>query len=617
MTCTTIQILHFWLKSRKANYMFAFLLLCVTGSAQQPFDSLLAKAKERLFANDYPKSMDLYNLSLKEAQRLNDGFKIGNSYIGIGINFEKTGDYENTLIHYFKALTAYESVGNIKKEAGTLKNIGNTYRTLKSYDKALSFFQLASKKYEEAKDSTGLSSATNDLGILYMDQEKYDTAIRYFTTVITTYNQYATIQVSAYALNNLGIVYAKQGNFSNSQKYLTASLQAMQSMNNNYGVALVLSNIGDSYNRQKNYKEGLSYTKQGLAIAQKIQSKNLIADSYQIIATAYSQMGEYEQSNDYLNKLLDLRDTIFKEETAKSYAEMETRYQNEKKKKEIILLKKDNAIKDLDITNQRRTRTFLLITLVFILAIAIVIYRSYSAKKRLNTSLGVLNEKLNEANQSKTKLLSIITHDLRTPVSSLFNFLQLQKSAPGKLSAEQQEKFNLQINNAADNVLSSMEDLLVWSKSQMEKFEPVIEPVELSEFCNEIINMNMTAAANKNIALVKDCPGKIILSTDPNFLKISLRNLVGNAIKFTPTYGTVQLIVGKQNDKITLTIKDNGDGIPQEHLASIFTWNSIRSDSSGLGLRLAKEFTEKLNGTIGVKSIVGEGTEFALTFYAT
>ena len=288
--------------------------------------------------------------------------------------------------------------------------------------------------------------------------------------------------------------------------------------------------------------------------------------------------------------------------------------ENEKKQKEIILLKKDNAIKDLDISNQRRTRTFLIITLLLIIAIAAIIYRNYAAKQKLNKALNIANDKLNEANQSKTQLLSIITHDLRTPVSSLFNFLQLQKSSPNRLSAEQQEKFNNQINTSAENVLSTMEDVLVWSKSQMEKFEPVIEQENLNEFFDEILNLNKTAADNKNIQLLKECPPNLIINTDPNFLKIILRNLLSNAVKFTPSKGTIKLIAKKENEEVIIIVSDNGAGMSQEHVVNIFNWNSIRSDSSGLGLRLAREFTEKLQGAITVKSIEGEGTAFMLTF---
>ncbi len=602
------------LQSRKANVLFAFLLLILVCNGQVPFDTLILKAKETLIANDYTKAIKLYSNCLKEAQRLNNKLGIGNAYIGIGVSYDKSGDFENALINYFKALPAYESVGNIKKQAGTLKNIGNSYRSIKSYEKAYDFFEQAILKYKQVNDSSGLTIALNDLGLLYMDQGKQDSAIQYFNVVIHTLKKYNNPELNAFALNNLGLAYSDKKDFITSYEYYTASLNAMQKSNNDYGLALVLNNIGNLLIRQNKYGEALEFNLKGLATGKKIQSKETIANSYENLATCYRELKDYQKSNDYFDKLLALRDTIFREKSAKSYAEMESRYQNEKKQKEIILLKKDNAIKDLDITNQRRTRTFLLITLVFIVAIAAVIYRSYSVKNKLNNKLNMVNEQLNEANQSKTKLLSIITHDLRTPVSSLFNFLHLQKSSPERLSVEQQERFNSQINSAAENVLTTMEDLLIWSKSQMEKFEPVMEPVNLNSFCDEIVNMNATAAANKQIELTKRCTEHLTIYTDPNFLKISVRNLVGNAIKFTPLGGSVQLIIEKADDTVSIIVKDTGGGIADEYLPNIFTWNSIRSDSSGLGLRLAKEFTEKLNGTISVRSQPGNGTEFILSF---
>ncbi len=601
-------------KSRKASLVFAFLFMSLLCIAQVPIDTLVARARERLFSNDFPKAIELYHKSLKEALRLNDQFNIGNSYIGFGICYDKSGDFEKALSNYFKALKAYEAAGNIKKQGGCLKNIGNTYRVLRTYEKAFEFFQQASEKFMIAKDSVGLSNVTNDLGLLYMDQEKIDSAINYFTNVITIYKKHAIKEVNAFALNNLGLCNVRKNNFENAYNYFSASLEAMKKISNDYGVALVQNNIGNLYIQQKKYDEAIDFSLRGLASGKKIQSRETIANSYENLAIAYRELKKYEKSNDYFDKLLVLRDSIFREESAKSYAEMESRYQNEKKQKEIILLKKDNAIKDLDITNQRRTKTFLIITLLLIIVIAAIIYRNYDAKQKLNKALNIVNDKLNEANQSKTKLLSIITHDLRTPVSSLFNFLQLQKSAPGRLSAEQQEKFNNQINASAENVLSTMEDVLIWSKSQMEKFEPVIEPIDLGEFLDEILALNKTAAGNKNITLIKNYPDNFYLNTDPNFLKIILRNLLSNAVKFTPVNGMIHLNAKKNGTSTIINVEDNGAGMPQEHVAGIFNWSSISSDSSGLGLRLAKEFAEKLNGTIAVHSVEKEGTTFSLTF---
>ena len=323
-----------------------------------------------------------------------------------------------------------------------------------------------------------------------MDQEKPDTAIQYFSTVISTFKNHVTTELIGFVLNNLGLSWIKKNDFSKAYIYFTASLNAMKEMDNDYGIALVQNNVGNMLLKQKKYKESIDFSLKGLAAGNKIQSMETIANSYENLAISYRELKDYKTSNNYFDKLLVLRDSIFQEESAKSYAEMESRYQNEKKQKEIILLKKDNAIKDLDITNQRRTRTFLIVTILLIIAIAATIYRNYAAKQKLNKALNIANDKLNEANQSKTKLLGIITHDLRTPVSNLFNFIQLQKSSPDRLSAEQQERFNNQINASAENVLDTMEDVLVWSKSQMEKFEPVTEPVDISEFFDEILNLN-------------------------------------------------------------------------------------------------------------------------------
>lgn len=613
-TCNKEYYHFFRIIIRKASIMFAFLFFSSVIIAQVPIDTMIAKAREKLYANDYPNAMVLSRQSLEKAQSLKDSLNIGNANIILGISYDKSGDFENALSHYFTALPYYEAVKNYKKQGGTLKNIGNTYRVLGSFSKAYDFFTQAIQKYTQANDSVGLANITNDLGLLFMDQNKLDTAIQYFTTVITVYKNYAVKEVNAFALNNLGLCYLKKKDFTPALNYFNASSIAMDRIQNDYGKALVLNNIGNLLIERKMYKDAITYSLKGLQTGSKIQSKETIANSLENLAIAYRELQDYKKSSQYFDELVVVRDSIFKEESAKSYAEMESKYQNEKKQKEILLLKKDNAIKDLDIINQRRTRTFLLISLLFIIAIASVIYRNYAIKQRLNEALNIANDKLSEANQSKTKLLSIISHDLRTPVSSLFNFLQLQKSSPGRLTAEQQEKFNTQINNAAENVLSTMEDVLIWSKSQMEKFEPVLEKINLSEYLTDIINLNATAAANKKIDITQQCDATIQLNTDPNFLKIILRNLLSNAIKFTNNHGQILLAANKVDNFITITVKDNGVGMNEEQVANIFKWNNIRSDSSGLGLRLAKEFTEKLSGNITVSSKPGDGTTFTLHF---
>jgi len=594
----------------------ACLFFLTATSLAVPLDTLFTRAKRSISANDYPKAITQFRECLLLAQKQKNWLQTGNAFIGIGIANYKSGNFEVALQNYFNALHAYETDGNQKKQAGTLKNIGNTYRIIKSYDKADSFFKQSLSKFEAQKDSAKIADVLNDIGIMYMDQGMTGNAVSFFKKVVTKYRSYAEPEVRAYAFNNLGICYSNTGNYSASMNFYTASLGLMKQLGDTFGIALVLINIAKLFNRQNLPEQAIQYSKDGLLISQKINSKELTASAFKSMAVSYEKLGDFKQSNSFLNKLLVLNGEIFKDESARSYAEMESRYQNERKQKEIMLLKQENTIKNITLATQRRSQYFLLFILVSILVVVLILYRSYTFKQKLNKELGMLNGRLEEANESKTKLLGIITHDLRSPVSSLFNFLQLQKMVPGRMSVSEQNQYREEINIAAENVLEMMEDLLIWSKSQMERFTPQHEEIDLNDFLDEMVALNTPAADSKNIELIKNCPNGLYLNIDPNFLKIVLRNLLSNAIKFTPSGGTIRLTGSKGKENVLLMIKDTGEGIADEHLPAIFEWSSMRSDSSGLGLKLVKEFTEKLNGKIEVRSAQLEGTTFTLSFPA-
>jgi signal transduction histidine kinase len=596
--------------------LFFVLQLAFSGSyaQQRPIDSLIQLAKESLIENKYEKAIALYQQCLKELEGKNDWLNIGNSYIGLGIAYDESGNYQEGIRNYFLALHAYEKDNNVKKQAGTLKNIGNMYRILKNFDKAASFFDQAMLKYASIKDSVGISGVLNDRGIMYMDQDSNVKAIAIFKKVIYEYGDYVKKDVKAYAQNNLAITYSKLGAYKTAQGFYDTSLILMKQVGKQYGIALILSNIGDLYNKWGDYPKAIQYNKQAMEIAERLKSNDLLLSIYENFSIAYNQLNDYKQAYAYQKKQMEIKDTIYKEESARSYAEMETKYQNEKKQKEILLLQQRNTINSIALASQQRTKYFLLVVLVLILLVTLLLLRSYSIKRKANNKLNILNKKLNEANNSKTKLLSIISHDLRSPVSNLFSFLQLQKRNPERLSPEEKEKYDKQISQSAENLLEAMEDLLIWSKSQMDKFTLTTEKIYLSDFLDEIISLNQTAASNKKIQISKDCPPELFVFSDPNFLKVVIRNLISNAIKFTPVNGIIHVAAMKIKEVVLLQVKDNGLGITESDLKNIFEWNSIRSDSSGLGLKLVKEFTEKLNGTIDVHSELGKSTEFVLSF---
>jgi len=577
------------------------------------FDTLYARANQDRNNGAFAKAIAGYQQCLVIATNNKDSLKIGNSLIGIGIANDQGGRFEEALQYYFKALNIYEHIGNQKKTGGALKNIGNTYRVLKDYPRASSFLQQALALQYAQKDSASIGNVLNDIGLVCMDQDSAATALTWFNTILTGYNKYLRDEVKSYVQNNLALALTQLKRYPAALDAYQSSLSLMKKRDDQYGIALVLGNIGDLYYRTHNLQAALDHHLQNLAIVQGIKSNELLKDSYDNLAKTYQGLGDYKKAYSYQQEEMKLKDTIYKEQSAKNYAEMEARYQNEKKQKEILLLQQNNKIANIQLLNQRLIKYFLLAGIAIILLVALFIYRNYRAKQKINQELNHINHKLEEANNSKTKLISIISHDLRSPVSSLFSFLELKKSDSGRMKKEEQEQFDRDLTRSSENLLEAMEDLLIWSKSQMDHFTLAGEKISVNDLMDEMILLHRPFANEKNVLLKKEGQSDFLFHTDPNFIKVILRNLVGNAIKFTPTGGVITLSGIKEKDHILLHVKDTGAGISGADLGNIFEWSSIRSDSSGLGLKLARDFAEKLGGRLSVQSEPGKGSEFIVT----
>jgi signal transduction histidine kinase len=597
--------------------LYAYCISCILSVAccyqaagqSSPFDSLTNTALNLLNKGQFDSAKAVYQQVLEQATAKKDSLAMGNALIGIGIVHDQAGRFNDALEYYFRAARIYEKTGHTVKAAGSLKNIGNTYRVLKIYDKALNFLHQA---LALQTDSTRIAKIINDIGLVYLDEDSIIKARSYFQQAINLYDRYMIDETKAYVLNNIAITYSNQFRYQEALKYYQAALVLMQKIQYRYGIALIMGNIADMYFYTKNYSKSLDYSYRSLDTIKLIKSSELFLSAYKNLARTWYSMGNYKKAYDYQKEEMKLKDTVYKEENRKNYAEMEAKYQGEKKQTQILLLQQNNRIAQVELSSQRRAKYLLLIVSILIFIVTISLYKSYTVRKKANAALNKLNDQLKEANNSKAKLISIISHDLRSPVSSLFHFLQLQKVQASKMVQHDQEAFSTKISQSAENLLEAMEDLLMWSKSQMDHFKPALETINASDLLDEVIDLHEQFAAGKNITLQKEAIANISFDTDPNFVKIILRNLTSNAIKFTPAYGSITLSARQQDNHIYLTVKDNGPGIAESELKTIFEWNSIRSDSSGLGLKLAREFTEKLGGKLTASSQPGQGAAFVV-----
>ncbi len=227
---------------------------------------------------------------------------------------------------------------------------------------------------------------------------------------------------------------------------------------------------------------------------------------------------------------------------------------------------------------------------------------------------------LKELNESKNKLFSIIAHDLRAPLNSFKGFSGLLSSNIHALSKEEIEVLVKGMHKSFHNVNTLLDNLLNWSRSQMNMFNFRADTFEVDVLVTENISLLEKAAQDKDITLLKSAPADTYAVMDLNAFNVVLRNLATNAIKFTPRGGRVEIRTIKQGNFIRMEVQDNGVGLSEEAARKLFrfdtattTLGTANERGTGLGLILCKEFVEKSGGAIGVESTPGKGSTFFFT----
>lgn len=245
--------------------------------------------------------------------------------------------------------------------------------------------------------------------------------------------------------------------------------------------------------------------------------------------------------------------------------------------------------------------------------------RDITEKKNAEKALKENENKYRKLNATKDKLLSIIAHDLRSPFNNIIGLSSLLQKRSDSFEDKQSEKYIDIINATAKETLVLLDNLLNWAKSQTGELTIKLEKTTLPSTIEQVISLENKLAATKEIILNYSCFDKIELYTDQNILKIVLRNLISNAIKFTNYGGNINVKSVQKGDLVEVSIEDDGVGMSKktvEKLFDIYTTKTLLGTANevgtGLGLALSKEFINKLGGEIMVTSEVGKGSIFTI-----
>jgi signal transduction histidine kinase len=224
------------------------------------------------------------------------------------------------------------------------------------------------------------------------------------------------------------------------------------------------------------------------------------------------------------------------------------------------------------------------------------------------------------AGRQKDRFFSIISHDLRAPFASILGLSDMMADTSLSLGPKKLTQMGRLLNETSQNTYRLLQNLLDWSRLQMEHYQAHIEPVSLDEIIRQELTIQTPAAAKKDITLLYPAPAAPPVLADRDMIATVVRNLLSNAVKFTPHRGAITITAARENAQVVVAVADTGVGIPDSLKDGLFrigqhttTKGTDREKGTGLGLVLCREFIEKMGGRIWVTTAINQGSTFSFS----
>jgi signal transduction histidine kinase len=575
-------------------------------------------------SHDYDKSMEYFirALSHEEGMKLKEHQVF--THLGISQIYFDAGDYNKCAEFLDQALQANELQKNPQVLVFILNKLGNVNALRGKVEEAFQNFQEVLDHKDELADNDIEAEALFSLGKLRSSQGKFDDALRYHKQALQLRRSTGNKNKEASSLNEIGELYRSMKNNEKSLANHVVALEIRQSMQDKRGIAESYNCIAALYLEQKNIERAIANAELALKVGQEAQDQNQIRKSYDYLNQSFKSLGDYQKALGYAELHAAITEFIQHEKNERQILETENRYKIEQHEAEIDKLEIAQIQKERELESQRQLQN-LLISIIALgaLVIALTLYL-YIVKRKTNKVLAAANQvisqqnvQLVELNATKDKFFSIISHDLKGPLNSLTSFSGLLINHTESLSKEEIQMLAKDLDKSLKNLFGLLENLLDWSRSQTGNIDYKPEVFDINSLMELNVDLLKAQAQTKSITLRNSNTQPVTVSAHKNSVNTVIRNLISNAIKFTPNNGEIVLGLQRNESDVTISITDTGVGMSDDVVRKLFridtkhtTKGTADEKGTGLGLILCKEFIDKNGGRIWVSSKINKGSTF-------
>ncbi len=576
-------------------------------------------------------AITVFEMAEAMADSLGEKDRLAAIRMNMGTVYSDMGDYPKALELFYHGLQFSEEHGHRDYEATVLNNIGNLFQRMGRHEEALEYLHAAEVVSREINHRINLRRIHTNYANVYADIGEYERAQSYYDQLLAEAERNQDLVMMIRTRFNLGSLANRRGNVEEAEEILMQVYSEARESGVAVGMKHALILLGEISSEKGDADRAIDRLSEAYELADMMgvysAMERTSADLYRI----YKQQGEFESALNWLERHNEILDKNRTEEAAQLRAEYETLFDIRSKEQEAELLR--GREREVQASLQAQQTSIYFTAGAGVVLLIVVLILSWS-NRRVNQTLAKLqkangeleqasrtikikNKELQKLNGVKDKLFTVIAHDLRSPLVSLQSMVYLMKDHD-LTQSEKDEVLSSLDKNIQDN-LSMMDNLLGWARAQMKGLQVSYRTFQISDALNAVMQQLKHQAELKELSLVTRVPSDLSVRADYDMLKLVVRNLLANAIKFSDTGGEVRVRVIEKDRLAEVRVEDDGVGIQKKDQAKIFnpenftTHGTANESGSGLGLNLSKEFVEKMGGRIWFESEAGAGTTFYFT----
>jgi len=587
----------------------------------------------------YDTAKDIFKAGIKLAEQESYLPGLANLYASIGLSYYETGFLAVATEYYLMSLKIKRDLGLNAEIANTLNNLGLVAIDRKQFSKAIDFFAEAKGIREKLDDKLGMSTLYANIALVLQKEGKYDSALQIYRGILSEEATSENKSLGSVSLYNLGKIYLAQNEFEKAIIHYSKALELDQELNDRYGISYDLLGLGEAYLNLNQLTKSRELIEESLQIAKESGLKQNISKGHELLSQLFEAQNNYQKALFHHRQFKSFEDSVFNTDTERITEDLLIAYGLEKSAIEAQQILRENELqREKDVAKLIRNGVIiLLLIMVFALYITIRSYkiqrkarllvtqqkneleRLYLETSRQKEEIESIAKDLEVVNRTKDKLFGIVGHDLRSPINSLNSLMQYTMDE--SLSQEEFLKMSQKLKNEVEHVHFTLINLLQWAKSQMRGITTYPDLLNVNELVEENIELYKPISTSKNISIVCKMAGKTICWADREQINLVIRNLLNNALKFTPQGGEIEISSKLYSGNLWgISLRDNGVGMSPEVIETLFkpnfqtkNYGTSGEKGTGLGLILVKDFLESNKGSIWVNSEINKGSTFTFT----